>query len=72
MAFSDKVRDLGNHIAFAENNQGTARRGIPSAIAEIGRTETAPPVADPKTLKRTGAAGTGLSGFKKRALKVKR
>ena len=60
MSFSDKVRDLGNHIKFTPNTKGTGRPGIPSAIAERGRTETAAPVAEPKKLTATGPATSEL------------
>jgi hypothetical protein len=54
MAYKDPVRDLGNNVAFAANNKGTARRGVPTAIAEISKTETAAPVENPVKLSTTG------------------
>jgi hypothetical protein len=60
MAFNDQVRDLGNHVAFAKNNKGTERRGVPSAIAEMGKTETAAPKENPVKLTTVGSAVRGL------------
>jgi hypothetical protein len=60
MAFNDQVRDLGNHVAFAVNNKGTERRGVPSAVAEMGKTATAKAVADPTKLTTVGTAVRGL------------
>jgi hypothetical protein len=71
MAFSDKVRDLGNHLKFTTNTKGTERRGVPSAIAEIGKTETAPATENPTRLTTTGNSIRALRGLKKHSIKTK-
>lgn len=71
MAFSDKVRDLGNHLRFTVNNKGTSRPGIPSAIAVMGATETAPATETPTTLTTTGTTTRGLRGLNKKTLNTK-
>lgn len=60
---------LGNHVEFAPTTKPSQRRrGVPSAIALIGKTETAPATEDPKTLTRTGSNSKGLRGLTKRKL----
>jgi hypothetical protein len=72
MAFSDKVRDLGNHLKFTANTKGTGSPGIPSAIAELSRTETAPAIENPTRLSTTGSATRVLRNLgSKRKLKTK-
>jgi hypothetical protein len=72
MAFNDKTRDLGNHVRFTANTKGTERRGVPSAIAELSRTETAPATQNPTRLSTTGNAVRGLRDLgSKRKIKTK-
>lgn len=71
MSYTDKNTELGNHVAFAVNNKGTGRRGVPSAIAELSKTETAPATADPTKLKATGSNVKGLRQLGKRKIKSK-
>ena len=68
MAFKDADRDLGKHVAFAVNDKGTARRGVPTAVAKLPETETAKATADPIKLTTTGSAVRGLRGLKSRAI----
>ena len=63
--------ELGNHIQFAVNTKGTGKRKIPTAIAELSRTETAPAVENPKTLKTTVSVTKGLRGLTKHSIKTK-
>jgi hypothetical protein len=70
MPFKNKT-DLGKHVRFAVNTKGTGQRKVPTAIAELSRTETAAAVADPKTLKTTGSAAKGLRGLMKHSIKTK-
>ena len=60
MAFKDTDRDLRNHVAYTVNGKGTGRLGVPTAIAELSKTETAAPVAAPKKLTTTGTATSEL------------
>jgi hypothetical protein len=72
MAFNDKVRDLGNPVKFTTNTKGTERRGVPSAIAEIGKTQTAGAVENPTRLNTTGSATRVLRNLgQKRKIKTK-
>jgi hypothetical protein len=71
MAFSDKVRDLGKHVAFAVNNKGTGRRGVPTAVAELSKTETASAVETPIKLSTSGNSIRALRGLKKHSIKTK-
>ena len=72
MAFKDTVRDTGKHVAFAVNNKGTARRGVPSAIAELSKTETAPASENPARLSTTGNSVRALRDLgPKRKVKTK-
>ena len=59
MAFKDRVRDLGNHLRFIPNTKGTGRPGIPSAIAVLSKTETAPATETPTKLTTTSSASKG-------------
>jgi hypothetical protein len=70
MAFKNKT-DLGNHVRFAVNTKGSGQRKTPTAIELLSKTETAPAVADPTTLKTTGAASKGLRGLQKHSIKTK-
>jgi hypothetical protein len=71
MAFSDKVRDLGNHLRFTVNSKGTGRPGIPTAVAEMSRTQSAGATETPTTLISTGTATRGLRELKKKKLSTK-
>ena len=72
MAFNDKTRDVGNHVRFATNNKGTERRGVPTAIAELAKTETAPATENPTRLSTTGNTVRGLRDLgPKRKVKTK-
>lgn len=71
MAFKDTDRDLGQHVRFSPNTKGTGRRGVPTAIAELAKTETAKPVADPVALTTTGTSTRGLRELKNRTIKPK-
>jgi hypothetical protein len=64
--------ELGNHVRFAVNSKGTGQRRVPTAIAELSRTETAPAVENPTTLTTVGNAVRGLRDLgKKRQIKSK-
>ena len=52
--------ELGNHVQFAVNTKGTGKRKIPTAIAELSRTEMAPAVENPTKLTTVGNAVRGL------------
>jgi hypothetical protein len=52
--------ELGNHVRFAVNTKGTGQRKVPTAIAELSRTEMALAVEDPTTLTTVGNAVRGL------------
>jgi hypothetical protein len=60
IAFKDIDRDLGQHVQFATNTKGTERKGVPSAIAEMGKTEAAKAASDPTKLTTVGTAVRGL------------
>lgn len=47
MAFKDTVRDLGNHVKVGPNTKGTSTRGVPEAMAQLGRTKVAPATSNP-------------------------
>ncbi len=66
MAYKDTDRDLGRHVQFAVNTKGTGRRGVPTAIADLSKTETAPAVENPTRLTTTGTATRGLRDLGKR------
>ena len=62
--------ELGNHVQFAVNSKGTGQRRVPTAIAELSRTETAPAVENPTKLTTVGNAVRGLRDLgKKRQIK---
>jgi hypothetical protein len=71
MAFTDKIRDLGNHVKFAVNTKGTSKPGIPTAVAEMSRTQSATATETPTTLTTTGTATRGLRELKKKTLRTK-
>jgi hypothetical protein len=72
MPFKDSDRDLGKHVAFAVNDKGTGRRGVPTAVAMLSETETAAPVAEPKKLTSTGNSVRALRDLgAKRTIKSK-
>jgi hypothetical protein len=52
--------ELGNHVRFAVNSKGTGQRRVPTAIAELSRTEMAPAVENPAKLSTVGNAVRGL------------
>jgi hypothetical protein len=71
MAFKNKV-ELGNHVRFAVNTKGTGQRTVPTAIAELSRTEMAPVVENPTKLTTIGNAVRGLRDLgPKRKIKTK-
>ena len=64
--------NTGRHIKFAVNNKGTGRLGIPSAIAELSKTETAPATENPTRLSTTGNSVRALRNLgAKRKVKTK-
>jgi len=63
--------ELGNHVRFAVNSKGTGQRKVPTAIAELSRTEMAPATENPKTLKTIGSVTKGLRGLTKHSIKTK-
>jgi hypothetical protein len=67
MSFKDVVRDTGKHVQFAPANlKGTGRRDVPTAIAELARTETAPATENPTKLTTTGNSIRALRDLGKR------
>lgn len=58
--------ELGNHVRFAVNSKGTGQRRVPTAIAELSRTETAPAVENPTRLSTTGNSVRALRDLGKR------
>lgn len=48
MYYQNEKHDVGRNVRVGPNTKGTGKRGVPVAIALLGKTEDFPAVSDPQ------------------------